>query len=699
MKKIILLYILLLFTNIVVFSQEFLVLTDSTQTPEVDLGEIVVSASRTATLMKDMPTSITLIKAKQVENNNIQSLEDINLFAPNFFMVNYGTKLTSPVYIRGIGSKKNSPAVGLYVDGVPYFEIASMNFDFFDISKLEILRGPQGTLFGRNTMGGLININTLSPLNYQGVNVRLSAANYGMYNATMGYYDKIANNKFAYSLTANYRHNNGFFKNNYDNSMADKLQSYGIRNRLAYSISNNFLIENILSFEHSQQSGYPYKKISKTDNVLSDVNYNETSGYNRFMLNNGLKIKYDAKPFEINTTLAYQTIDDKQSIDQDFTDKSLYFVEQKGLQNMFSGEGIIRSKGNDTYNWLFGVFAFSQFKDKTVDVYFRKYSVLSSKNYEQQIASSGIFHQSELKLFDKLTITAGLRYNYEQSVLNYKYKKYKSEKLIAPTTDTVYPNLKEHIFLPKISVSYAIGNASLYLLYASGYKPGGFNSTFERKQDLQFEKQMSYNYEIGYKQSFFKGKIYADLSLFWSNIQGQQIARSVPSGRGTYLENAGKSQNKGVEVSVQMSKIAGFEFNVAYGYTQSVIQKYEKNDSVNYNGNTAPYVPLHTLNTSVAKTFYTKNIKYIKGVCLQVDYQRLGHIYWRIENDFEQKSYGMLNARISLITSKLNVDFWAKNITNTSYNAFMLSSLGNTFYQQGVPRLFGVTVSAKIHKR
>ena len=94
-------------------------------------------------------------------------------------MPDYGSKLTSPVYIRGIGSRINSPSVGIYVDDVPYFEKAAFDFDFFDIDRVEVLRGPQGTLYGRNTMGGIINVFTKSPLTEKGSKIKLSAGNYG----------------------------------------------------------------------------------------------------------------------------------------------------------------------------------------------------------------------------------------------------------------------------------------------------------------------------------------------------------------------------------------------------------------------------------------------------------------------------------------------------------------------------------------
>ncbi len=693
MKKIFYTILFLLIFS-VLSAQDMLILADTTGLAKVELGEIVVNASRNSTLIKNMPTSITMIDAKQVTNNNIQTLEDVNLIAPNFFMVNYGSKLTSPVYIRGIGSKKHSPAVGLYVDGVPFFEIASMNFDFFDISKIEVLRGPQGTLFGRNTMGGLINIKTLSPINYQGTRIRLSAGQYGTYNATAGYYNKLNNNKFAYSLTANYRYNSGVFKNQQTNDMSDKLMSYGMRSRLAYQVNDNFLIENIASFENSKEYGYSYNNLK-----TNEIDYNEEGAYNRIMFNDGLRFDYNNSAFNLGATLSYQSINDKQKMDQDFTSVPLAFAEQDGTQDMLSAECIIGSKKEQQYRWLFGTFAFWQDKDILLDVIIRPHKLTLRKDYDSHVLSGGIFHQSEVTLFDNLTLTAGVRYNYEQSSLDYKYTQLKQDKLVRTVADTLFPSLKEHIFLPKVSVTYKVSKALFYCQYSTGYKSGGFNLTFERPQDLHFEKQMSQNYEVGYKQTFLRGKIYTDVALFWSDITGQQIAHAVKSGQGTYFNNAGKSQNKGIEVSVTVADIKGFSLNASYGYTHAEILKYQKNDTLDYSGNRAPYVPLHTANIGLAKTFKFTNNNFFKSLRVQTDYKQMGHIYWRIENDFEQKSYGLLNASISLSTKFFTIDFWAKNITKQTYNVYMFhvpqiapNIPANTFYQKGRPQMFGTTL-------
>ena len=110
------------------------------------------------------PSSVSTADARFLNNQEITSLKELTAVMPNFFIPDYGSRQNTPVYIRGIGAKTKGPAVGFYVDGVPHFENSAFDIDMFDVESVAVLRGPQGTLYGRNAIGGIINVHTLSPL-------------------------------------------------------------------------------------------------------------------------------------------------------------------------------------------------------------------------------------------------------------------------------------------------------------------------------------------------------------------------------------------------------------------------------------------------------------------------------------------------------------------------------------------------------
>lgn len=676
-------------------AQEINPTPDSTITKLIELGEIVIKASKDNVTFRAIPASVSILSSNDIEDNEIRSLNDISATAPNFFMPEYGSKLTSPVYIRGIGSRINAPSVGLYVDYVPYFEKAAFDFDFFDIKRIEVLRGPQGTLFGRNTMGGIVNIVTISPMDYQGTHFNLSTGNYGTYSANAGHYGKI-NNKFGYSIALNYLHNDGFYTNQYSGKQVDKLNSYGLRNRMIYELSDRLTIENIVGFELSRQGGYPYALYNDSLNIVEKINYNQYSSYNRSLFSDAMLVKYSADNFDLLSTTSYQYLNDLQDIDQDFTPDSLYFISQKQNQNMLSQELIIRSKGDHRYNWLIGGYAFYQAFDNEVDVDVYVSEMKYTKAYDHKINGTAIFHQSSLSNFPvkNFTITGGIRVDAEKDILKYKYDR-DMGGTFTNLADTVYPSLNSLEIIPRLAISYKIKKSNIYVVVARGYKTGGFNSTFERPEDLTFDPEYSWNYETGLKTPIFKNKLYADVALFYIDWKNQQIYQTVPSGRGSMLKNAGHSVSKGGEFSLKTIPLKGYNFMISYGYTNAVFISYVVNESTSYNKNYLPYVPRHTIAFQAGKSIKVHKSAVLDNIKLTALYRGAAEIYWNEENSHKQSFYGLFDAKISFIRKSLQFDIWGKNLLNTEYASFYFEALGNKYVQTGKPSQIGINLSVK----
>lgn len=692
MKYIIQLFFVLFLSAIPALAQEQAELPDTSRWMSLELQEIVIRASKDNVTHKTIPASVSVIPSEFIKESEIRSLTDLSGTAPNFFMPEYGSKLTSPVYIRGIGSRINSPSVGLYVDYVPYFEKAAFDFDFFDIRRIEVLRGPQGTLFGRNTMGGIVNIVTTSPMDYQGSHLNLSAGTYGAFSANAGHYGK-AGNRLGYSLAVNLLHNDGFYTNAYTGNKVDKLNSYGFRNRLIYEASKNLTIENIAGFESSRQGGYPYSIYNDSLGMAEEINYNQYSSYDRDMFSDALLMRYSPGRFELMSTTSYQYLDDSQKIDQDFTPDSLFFIIQDSRQHMFSQEIVARSAGSSRYKWLFGGYGFYQVFDNSVDVDAYAQNMEYLKKYDHRIAGAALFHQSSVTM-SNITLTAGIRVDTERDLLQYFYDR-TLRNTYALLADTVYPALRSFEVLPRFAINYKLNNSNLYAVIARGYKTGGFNSTFERPEDLTFDPEYSWNYETGIKSSFFNNGLTADLSVFYIDWKNQQIYQTVPSGRGSMLKNAGHSVSRGAEISVRTAPIKGFDLMLSYGYTDARFVQYDLNEEVNYDGNYLPYVPRHTVSAQAGKTFAIRNSKVLDKIRLSSIYRGAGKIFWEEENINMQKYYGVLDAKISFSGKSVQLDFWTKNLLNARYSSFFFEALGNKYVQTGRPAQVGVNVALK----
>lgn len=690
MNKIFLICILILTYSVTANAQSDIQKDDSTKHQHLQLNEIVVAASKDNSRLKDLPLSASVIQNITIESNEIKSLTDVSVITPNFVMPEYGSKLTSPVYIRGVGSRINSPSVGLYVDDVPYFDKDAFAFDFLDVERVEILRGPQGTLYGRNSMAGLINVVTKSPMYYQGKSVKLSAGSYGNYNISGGFYNKFRDN-FAVSVASNFKHTDGFHFNHFLSEKVDKLNSLSINSKIIYHIKERLQLENIFSTEISNQGGYPYALYNDSLKSPENISYNQKSTYERNLINNSFKLKYIGKNWVLTNSLSFQFLEGTQKIDQDFTPDSLYFVQQLQSQKMNANEVIVRSRENRKYDWLVGAFAFIQKHNTEVKADVYKSGMWYIKEYHPETKGIAFFHQSTYKLSDNFSIVAGIRYDYETSAMHYIYTGERN-RVNLPKTDTLYPLLTDKVILPKIAFNYKFKNSSIYTSYTTGYKPGGFNSTFESPDQLKFKNEKSYNYEAGVKSAFFDNLIYADFALFYTKLKNQQIYRTVPSGRGAYLDNAGLSENKGFELNIKTRSANGFEGVIAYGYTNSKILEYVKDDTTNYNNNVTPYIPRYTLTLQLNKFIYLNAGNYMDEIRISLLYNQNGSQYWNLENSYKEDSYGLLNAKVSFVKKSFQIELWGKNLMNKYYNAFLFESLDNTYIQAGRPFHAGINM-------
>lgn len=681
------------------YSQYALLDKDSIYNTTVALKEVTVKSSKELHKLKSLPASVSLVSESKLMDNEIYSLKGLTSFIPNLFIPDYGSRLTSPIYIRGIGSRINSPSVGLYVDNVPYFDKSSFDFDFTEIERIEVLRGPQGTLYGRNSMGGIINVYTKSPELHNKNHLTISGGNYGYKKVGISHYNTFSN-KFSYYLGASYIHKDGYFTNVYNNKEADEIDSYSFSGKLIYNINKNLKTILTVSYQKNDQAGYPYSLYNSETHLIDDVNYNEYSTYIRDMLSSSISIEYQKKNYLIRAITSHQYVDDNQDIDQDFTPSTLFIVNQKQKQHMLSQELSIKSNGKSNYKWITGLFGFWQQIDKDVAVNYgqdavTKYKLpgvlVKNKKYNTPTVGAAIFHQSTIDniLIKKLSFTAGIRVDYEKAEQDYYY----SKTISNPTTvmDTC-SYLEFWEVLPKLSLRYMFkDNSFIYSTISKGYKTGGFNSTFERKEDREFDPEKSWNYEVGIKSSFFKNRLYISVAGFFIDWKDQQIYQTVPSGQGSMLKNAGKSESKGYELELRAIPFKNLQTDISYGYTKARFTSHKVNDTKDYTGNNIPYVPNQTLSANIT---YTKNInsKILDIIKINGLYKGIGEHYWNEANSFKQGFYYTIDGKISLIKKNFSIELWGKNITDSEYAAFWFSSLGNDYIQKGKPGNFGINI-------
>ena len=281
----------------------------NTKDTAVALSEVAVVAQlKQKNNLRLEPLSSSTITLGTIEKQNIISLSDFSHYTPNLYIPEYGSKMTSSIYIRGLGSRIDHPAIGLYVDKIPLFNKNSFDTDLWDIMRLEVLRGPQSTLYGRNTIGGIINAYTLNPMIYQGTRLQGSYGNVNNYSVKGSTYWKI-NEKFAFMVGGNYYSNDGYYKNEYDNSECDWAKGGSARARFMYKANDKFSMDNTFTFGKVDQGGYAYALYNPDTQTMNPINYNDECGYKRTTFSNGLSLNYNTQKIQLSSVTTWQYLD------------------------------------------------------------------------------------------------------------------------------------------------------------------------------------------------------------------------------------------------------------------------------------------------------------------------------------------------------------------------------------------------------
>lgn len=502
----------------------------------------VVSTPKEKGAMRLQPTAVSLLSSRQLDAAHVTSLKGITSMVPNLFMPDYGSRLTSAIYIRGIGSRINTPAVGLYVDNIPYADKSAFDFNFYDIERVDVLRGPQGTLYGRNAMGGTIRVYTRNPFHYQGSDMRLgyrSGDNHRTFSLT--HYHR-PSDQFAFSAGGYYEGADGFFKNRTTGKRVDKMQSGGGRLRGIYLPFDRLTLDLSVSYDYSDEGAYPYYYLGSLTSpepyptLVGQISNNRESQYRRNLLNAGLNAEYKADRWVLNAITGYQNISDRMFMDQDFLAADFYSLEQRQRINTLTEEIVVKSRNEEQrgnaflrrWQWVGGINAMYQWLHAKAPVSFyddgltmlenninrnmpdvSKINMLSMMGFTsmgvdlpQPFSTGGVFdtptlnaalfHQSTFSLTDRLSLTAGLRLNYERLKIDYNApsslpyafimanpREALHVDLQGMNADASYIGSMKHDYwrvLPKISVKYDFNERSnIYVTVAEGMRSGGYN--------------------------------------------------------------------------------------------------------------------------------------------------------------------------------------------------------------------------------
>lgn len=714
------------------------------------LQEVTVTAIKQSPLAQEATASST-IGEKQVERLDILSVRDAADIIPNFYVPDYGSRMTSSIYVRGLGARIDQPAIGLNVDNVPILNKDAFDFDIDDIVSIEMLRGPQSTLYGRNTMAGLINVTTLSPLRWQGVRAAASYGSGNTWHASAGVFHRFAR-PVGLSLSVGAGGTDGFFTNTHTGRKCDDGHDYSARLKAEWRPSSSLYILNTFSASRVSQGGYPYEYIP-----TGQIAYADTCSYKRTFLSDGLTVKWDTRHFSLSSITSWQYLDDKMRLDQDFLPDDYFTLLQSRRENTVTQDFVLRGNDNGgVYDWLAGFFGFWKGMDMDAPVTFMDYGIEQlienhrneanpdypirwndrkfplDSNFKYPTMGIAFYHRSEVRL-GPWTLTAGLRLDWEHAGLDYRSHCDTSYELLMRDSDGSLSRLRDvpvkidesgHIsrsfleLLPKVSALYDFSpegyTANAYASVAKGYKAGGFNTqmfsdvlqqrlmqllgigmTYDVTEIVSYKPEKSWNYEIGARIAAHDGLWSAEAALFYINCTDQQLT-VFPEGltTGRIMTNAGKTHSWGAELSGHLKPLSPLDITLSYGFTHAKFHKFD-NGKESFAGNYVPYTPMHTLFASAAYTF-SLPFSFCHSVCVEANFKGVGRIWWDEANTLSQPFYGLLGASVTFAHPRWSLQFWGRNITDTRYSTFYFMSISHQFLQRGLPDTWGVTLRVSI---
>ena len=719
----------------------------------VRLDGVTVTAIKQNENLTLQPLAVTVVDPSEIRRWNISAMKRVSEIAPNFYLPDYGSRMTSSIYVRGLGARIDQPVVGLNVDNVPFLNKDSYDFDLTDIERIEVLRGAQSTLYGRNTMAGQINVYTLSPMRYQGNRVVATMGSGPEAKLALSHYARYTP-QLAMAFSGNFNFSDGFYKNYYNSRKVGTDKSLNLRWRTVWTPTERLTLSNTASFSLSRQGGYPYELLGS-----GVVNYNDTCFYRRNLLTDGLTVRWEGTTFSVSSITSFQYLDDDMTLDQDFTPLNLFTLSQKRHEWALTQDVVIRGEKHN-YSWLAGVFGFYKHtsmrapvtlldegiarlitnnvnqNDKIpVTLTWRDPSLPLYDDFSMPVWGVALYHQSSLRL-GRWNLSAGLRLDYEKTAMRYHsytstgyelgFKNRPMPPVQVPLELDETGRLSDDFLelIPKFTLSYDLpmkSESDVYLSVGKGYKSGGFNTqmfsdVLQNKlmgkmlegmpavpgmpqvpdySDLSdvvgYKPERSWNFEAGAHISCADGRVNTDLALFYIDCRDQQITMFPDANTtGRITTNAGRSRSFGAEVQLSYRPADRWLINASYGYTNARFREF--NDGKHdYSRNYVPYAPM---NTMFASATYTQPIVWqaLRSIEVTAGARGVGRIYWDEENTVKQPFYAQMHLSAAARLSWITVEAWAENLTGTKFDVFYFESMGNRFVQKGKPRRFGVTL-------
>ncbi|WP_321415455.1 TonB-dependent receptor [uncultured Desulfobacter sp.] len=663
----------------------------------ITMETITVTANKVEEDITDVPQSITVIDDEVLKEKGIERIPNVISEIPNM------NSSGSTVNFRGLNHSmftSNNPVV-IYIDGVAYSNTYGFDASLNNVKRIEVLRGPQGTLYGKDAIGAVIKVVTKEPENEWHGNV---GTEFGSYNDILGSFNvngALVQDKLYLGLNARYQEDEGWITNDYNgDDEANKSSFYNLGGFLLYTPTDRFTAKVTLSsdsLKNNGSRGYALPSGTNSSEFNRDdaehVSYDAEKFQDNDSQTQSLHLKYEFDSVTLSSTTTHRDVEDETIGDRDLmadNENDGLVVFGNTVNEAWTEELRVLSNNTEGVRWVAGAYF------DTDDIDRSPHGLQSSRSgsvYEMNFESvtesetMAVFGQIMIPFLDSFELTLGGRYQQidKEMDLNMYYNLAGS---ISSPMYTLNTDETWDVFLPKVALSYRLNdNWNTYVSVAQGYMPGGFNYTayMGSAEDNAFDPQQSTNYEIGVKGLWSRARLSA--AIFYMDIKDIHLYK-YDSGSNLYVtDNAGGAHSIGAELELTYFPTDSIELTAALGIIDAEYDDYDTGTVV-YDGESISNTPSHTARIGAA--YYHPNGFYARG-----DVTSVGEVPYfdSINEKFsELESYITADVKIGFRFNGYDIYAYCKNLTDeeyiTSYSTNSLSA-NATF---GDPRTFGIGV-------
>jgi len=684
------------------------------------LDEVVLSgftgavgqARRRAESVQKIPESVVTLTSEQIEATGVNNIQSFATLIPNVSFQTSQNVGVNFINVRGIAQIRNGESpVAFVVDGVNIPDANLVNQELYDLAMIEVVKGPQGTLYGKNAIGGAVNILTLAPTNYTKNKLLLGYGNGNSLKAQLSSSGPVVKDKVYYRISGSYKKSDGLIDNITLGEPVDFLDDLSFRGQLKFDLSSSFSAtvglqytdtEGGATFYSHNANGLQLDANDFENNVVNADQRGVSTLDNTFGF---LKMEYNLGNSILRSVTSINKANRNHVGDLDFLPVDILRQDQDSNSETFNQEIRLSSANtNSKLSWDLGLFY--QNSDKilltgaTADFGFFADPVAPSgmqsplatlTDFTNNFSTIAFFGFFDYQLSDKFTASFGLRFDNDKIT--------QDNRLLS-----INPEKTQSELQPKASISYqASDDVLIFGNYGRGYRSGGFNSGLTDLFSAEYDGEISNNFELGFKTSFNEDRFIFNASTFYTDFSNQQQYAVSIAATGPVIGNYNLPETTifGIEADIKYRTSKYLDILAGFGYNKSEIQEggmAGNTDRTAFAGNITPFVPKTTWNIALQSNVPLSPTIDLLGF---LNMSNKGEINWHEDNIDKSDPYSLLDGRFGIsINNKYNITLWGSNLLNEEYfqeyfAGEISGSAAGDIGWIGKPRTFGLDLSVK----